>query len=345
MKKEKSFVSCCCTWIALVMGALLLGFPSGAMAKTFELSFALFVPANASPYRAAFLPWAKELEKRTNGQVKIKFYLSQTLVKTRDSYDAVKNGIADISWVGYNWTPGRFPLLSVMELPYLSPDTFVGTDMLAELYHKFPQMRDEIKDVHLLWQIVSLPYELHTNKPIRSVEDVKGMKLTTTPGARFALEGLGAVPVTMPSPHAYQALEKGVADGTAMAWAAAKSFKIYEVTKYHVNPHLSGIVLSTIMNKKTWDKLPKDIQKIITDLNNEMMPRTLCQAISNELDEGIKIARDLGHEIKELSPQERVRWVATGKPAWDKWVKDMEAKGLPGKAVLDEALRLLEKNK
>jgi TRAP-type C4-dicarboxylate transport system substrate-binding protein len=327
------------------MAALLLASPAGVMAKTYELSFATHVPAKAAPYHAAFEPWAKELEKRTKGQVKIKFYLSQTLVKARDSYDAVKNGIADISWVAFSWTPGRFPLSSVMELPYLSPDTFTGAYALTGLYNKFPQMSDEIKDVHLMWLWVTLPYEVHTNKPIKKLEDIKGMKLATQPGARAAVEGLGAVPVTMPTPQIYQTVEKGVADGAALAWGAFKAYKIYEVTKYHVNPHLSGLPYCIIMNKNTWNKIPKDLQKIITDLNKEMMPKMHCQAVSDEMVQGIKIVKDRGHEITELSAEERARWVATGKPAWDKWVKDVEAKGLPGKAILEETLRLIEKNR
>jgi len=115
------------------------------------------------------------------------------------------------------------------------------------------------------------------------------------------------------------------------------------VTKYHVNPHLSGIPYCIIMNKNTWNRLPKDLQKIMTDLNKETMPKMHCQAVTDEMDEGIKIAKERGQEIIKLSPEERARWVATGKPAWDKWVNDMEAKGLPGRAVLDETLKLLKK--
>lgn len=331
--------------IAVPAILLILVAAAPAMSKTYELSFATHLPAKAAPYHSAFEPWAKEVEKRTGGQVKIKFYLSQTLVKARDSYDAVKQGIADISWVAFSWTPGRFPLSSVMQLPYLSPDTFTGAYVLTDLYDRFPEMRAEVKDVHLMWLWVTLPYEIHTNKPIRKPEDIKGMKLATQPGARAAVEGLGAVPVTMPAPKIYQTVEKGVADGSALAWGAFKAYKIYEVTKFHTNPHLSGLPYCVIMNKKRWNRLPEDLQKIITDLNKEMMPKTLCQAVSNEMSKGIQIVKDRGHEIIELSPQERARWVATGKPAWNRWAEDMEAKGLPGKKVLDEATKLVEKYK
>jgi len=347
MKRNRVFTLAGSIGLILFVVAVLLGASSfQAVAKPIELSFSLHVPPKAAPYHGAFLPFAKEIEKRTNGRVKIKFYLSQTLVKARDSYDAIVNGAADISFVALSWTPGRFPLSCVMELPYMVPSTFTGAHVLMDLYKKFPQIRAELKDVHLLFLWTTLPYEIHTvKKPVRKLEDMKGMKLATQPGARAALEALGSVPVTMPSPQLYQTVEKGVADGSALAWGAFKAWKLVEVTKYHTNAHIGGTAYCTIMNKNTWNKLPKDIQEIITDINNQMMPDTLCAAVSAEMKVGMQQCRDRNQEIYEMPAKERARWVATGKPAWDKWVKDMEAKGLPGRAVLEEAIRLTEKHK
>jgi len=344
MKANKAVTQIVCFFVIPLLAVIfLVATPSPTMAKTIELSFATHVPPKAAPYTQAFLPWAKEIEKRTNGQVTIKFYLSQTLVKSRDSYDAVKNGVADISWVMFGWTPGRFPLSSVMELPYLVKSTFAGAHVLTKLYEKFPEMRAEVKDVHLLHLWTTMPYELHTvDKPIRKLEDIKGMKLATQPGAKSALEALGAVPVTMPTPQLYQTIEKGVADGSALAWGAFKAFKIYEVTKYHTDIHLAGMPYCTIMNKNTWNRLPKDVQKVITGVTNEMMPDKLCAAVSAEKELGKAAVRERKREIYVIPPEERARWIATAQPEADKWVKDMEAKGLPGRAILDETLRLMK---
>ena len=327
---------------ALLLGLVLAPGVSWAK-KQIELSFAMYIPPKSSPYRGAFLPWAKEVEKRTDGRVKITFYMSQTLVKARDSYDAVVNGIADISWASHSLTPGRFPLTSVMELPFMSPNTFVGAHALMDLYAKFPEIQDEHKDVHVLNLWVTLPYELHmVGKSVKNLEDVKGLKLATQPAARAALEGLGAVPVTMGTPKIYQAVEKGVTDGSALAWGAYNTWKLYEVTKYHTNAHLGGVGYWTAMNKKTWDSLPEDIRKVFTDVSAEMLPDSICSAVSGEMEKGIERSRKNGDEIVDLSADELARWRATAKPEWDKWVKDMEAKGLPGQAVFDEAVRLVE---
>lgn len=344
MKRKISFGLAGSVIVILVLAALLLGAsPVKAQAKTIELSCALHIPPKAALYPKAFVPWAKEIEKRTNGQLKIKFYVSQTLVKARDSYDAVVNGVADITWFYTGWAKGRFPLMEVMNLPYLTKSTYAGSHVLTDLYNKFPEIRAELKEVHPLWFWTTMPYEIHTvKKPIRKLEDMQGMKFATQPGARAALEALGAVPVTMPSPKIYPTVEKGVTDGAAHAWGAFKAYKLVEVTNYHTNAHLGGLGTFVIMNKKTWNKLPKDIQKVVTDVTNEMMPDMQCAAVVAEREKGKQGCLDRGQEIYDLPPAERARWVETGKPVWDKWVKDMEAKGLPGRAVLDEAIKLIK---
>ncbi|MBW1945344.1 MAG: TRAP transporter substrate-binding protein DctP [Deltaproteobacteria bacterium] len=308
MEKRKLFSL---TWSLVIIFTLVAFFTVSAnqalasSEKPIELSFASHVPPKAAPYHAAFLPWAKEIEKRSNGRVKIKFYLSQTL--------------------------------------YLVKSTYAGAHVLTDLYKKFPEMRAEVKDVHLLHLWTTMPYELHTvKKPIYKLEDIKGMKLATQPGAITVLEAAGAVPVTMPGPKIYTTVEKGVADGSALAWGAFKAYKLVEITKYHTNVHLAALPYCTIMNKNKWNSLPKDVQKVITDVTNEMMPDKLCAAVTAEGVKGRKSVLERKQEIYDMPPKERARWVATAQPAQDKWVKSMEAKGLPGRAVLDEAIKLMK---
>lgn len=345
MEKRTIYRGVLCLMLTAVLSLGFILTPGVSYAKKqIELSFAMYIPPKSSPYRGAMLPWAKEVEKRTNGRVKVTFYMSQTMVKARDSYDAVVNGIADISWASHSLTPGRFPLTSVMELPFMSPNTFVGAHALTDLYAKFPEIRAEHKDVHILNLWVTLPYELHmVDTSVKRLEDVKGLKIATQSAARAALEGMGAVPVTMGTPKIYQSVEKGVTDGSALAWGAFNTWKLYEVTRYHTNAHLGGVCYWTAMNKKTWESLPEDIRKVFSDVSAEMLPDAICTAVSGEMQKGIERVTKRGDEVIDLSGDEIARWRETAKPAWDKWVKDMEAKGLPGQAVLDEAVRLVEK--
>lgn len=312
--------------------------------KTIELSFGDHAPPMAAPNRVAFSAWIKAIEKKTNGRIRIKLYPSQTLFKARDAYDAVSNGIADIGWAAFSFTPGRFPSYSVMELPFLCPNTFVGSHALEDLYKIFPEMRAELRNVHLLNLWVSTPYEIHTvKKLVRTPADMNGMKLVTQPGASAAVEGSGGIPVTMPYPNFYQALEKGVADGCVMGYGAFKAFKIYELTKYHTNAHLASLTFWLAMNKNSWNKIPKDLQTTFTEVTTAMFPDVLSRAVDQEVNEAKEIIKKRGQVMIDLQPEELAKWKATGKPAQDKWVKDMEAKGLPGQKMLDEALRLVDK--
>ncbi len=346
MKKGKSKLISVKRSISLVfmLAGVFFILPNPVQAKSKELSFALHVPTRSAVYKNSFLPWTKEIEKRTNGRIKIKIYPSQTLVKSKNSYDAVVNGIADIAWGAHGWTAGRFPLTSVMGLPFMASDTFAASRALNELLEKFPEMAAEHRDVHIISLWATMPYEIHTvKKPVRTLDDMKGMKLATQADARLVLEGLGAVPIAMGSPKIYPTVEKGVADGAGLAWGSFKAWKIYEVTSYHTNAHLGGIPWWTAMNKNTWNSLPKDIQNIITQVTAEMMPLSLCTAVTAEGEKGRKLVQERGHEIIELAPAEIVRWKATAKPVWEKWANEMESKGLPGRAVLNEADRLINK--
>ena len=139
MKKMLTLIASRGIGCALFVAIVLLTFlPLQVQSKPIELSFALHIPPKAALYPKALVPWAEEIEKRSAGQVKIKFYLSQTLVATRDSYDGVVNGIADISWFFTGWGKGRFPLLEVMDLPYLTKSTFAGSHVMTQLYEKIP---------------------------------------------------------------------------------------------------------------------------------------------------------------------------------------------------------------
>ena len=154
---------------------------------------------------------------------------------------------------------------------------------------------------------------------------------------------LGAVSITMPGIQIYQTMEKGVVDGIGLAWGAYNAFKLYEVTKYHVNPHLAGVAYCAVLNKNRWNSLSEQDQEIITRVTGKMMPDILNADVSDQLAKGIKKAKELGQENINLTPEERSKWLALGKPVWEKWVQQMEAKGLPGQKVLDETIKLVEK--
>jgi TRAP-type C4-dicarboxylate transport system substrate-binding protein len=182
-------------------------------------------------------------------------------------------------------------------------------------------------------------------KPVKDLVDVKGMKLATQPAASTAVEAVKGIPVTSSLPEVYTMLEKGIADGSALAWGAFKAYKIYEVTKYHINPHLGGVPYCHIMNNARWKGLSDAHKSIITDVTQKMLPDALCKAVTKEANTGMLKSKERGDEIIDLTPEQRQQWIATASSDWDAWAAEMEKKGLPGKAVLQEAIKLVEKYK
>lgn len=326
----------------LTVGALALTFQASAFAKSKELSFAVHFGPKNEILNEVLKPWAKKLELRTNGEVKVKFYVGQTLAKTRDEYDAVVDNIADLSWNLHAFNKGRFPLISVLELPFLSPSTEVGAQTINELYRTFPEMRKEHKDVHLIYLWGTLPAQLHTiNKPVRTLADIKGMKLACTPGSAKIVQALGAIPVPLPPPKMYETLEKGVVDGAVLAWASFKVWKLQEVTHYHTKVDLGSVTTWSAMNKDTWNSFSPKTQAVINEISADM-PLETSRVVSKHRDIAIKNFKKAGHEFFELSPAEKARWVKkTSKIKLD-WIKRMERKRLPGKKLVKAAETLVQ---
>ena len=310
--------------------------------KPITLRLSSFLPSGHFMNVKIIKPWIADIEKRTNGKVKIKVYAGGALGKPQEQYDMAARGVADITWGILAYSPGKFPLATVVELPFMSPSAEVGSRMVQRLYDK-GYFGDEFDEVKLLTLAMPPNMDLHSRKhPVKKLEDLKGMKIRT-PSAMIGglIKNWGGVPVAMPAPDVYMSLERGVIDSIFLDPLTLMGLKIYEVTKYHTRVGISTTVLFFAMNKKTWDSLSPDVQKVFDELSGEHLGADLNGKIADRAVLGVykKLAAS-GDTIITLSPQEMEKWKASSQPAFDAWLKSMEKKGLPGKKVLDETYRL-----
>jgi len=181
-------------------------------------------------------PWCEKVEEVTNGRVKITIYYSQTLCKSPDNWDATKSGVCDISWTFVGYLPGMAPLSDVTTLPFLGIEKGAqGGYILWKLHEKFPEIQNEYAGNKLLLFKCTNPYFIVTSeKQVKTVEDMKGLKLRVHAGPPTeAVRALGAVPLLMPAPDLYTSLEKGVLDGVIYAAAFTHYFKLDEVVQYY----------------------------------------------------------------------------------------------------------------
>ena len=336
-------------WMIFVLTiGLVLSVATFAGAKTITLTFANQNPDTSWSGIHAIAPWAKQVEAATNGKVKIQIFYSQTLTKGKDAWNATKSGICDIAWCFHGYWSGMTPLADVVSLPALPFRTAEkGSEVFWKLYEKYPSIQKEFSDNKILLLFTSNPYILiTTKKPVRTLEDIKGMKIRMSGGPPTEMmKALGGTPMLIPMPDNYISLQKGVIDGMGAPWEAIHGFRLYEVVNYYTATPFPAVYFSIAMNKRKWNSLSKDIQDAIMSVSGLKGSKFWGHNHFDTAKEGVmEKVKEEGKKIDiiELSNQERQRWLDVGgKPIWEQWVKNMEAKGhANARDILNSAIAL-----
>jgi TRAP-type transport system periplasmic protein len=314
---------------------------AGAQDQPIELRLSHWVGIGHNHHTHVLAPWAKMVEERSQGRLKVTIYPGGTLGKPADHWDMIKDGIADIGWGAHSYTPGRFPLTSAGELPFIFKTSKGGSRALWELYLK--DLQKEHEGVKVLWLFHTAPFQVHTTrKPVKTLEDLGAMKIRSGGGQPAAIvKQLGAIPVTIAAPESYNALERRVVDGAVFPWEAIFGFKLYEVIKYHTVLNLNVATFFVTMNLKKYESLPPDLKKVIDDLSGVWGAEFAGAAWDKGEEDGMAAAKQAGATIYTLPPAELQRWIQKAKPVEDEWIASMEAKGLPGRQVLADLRELV----
>jgi len=318
--------------------------PAPAPAEPIKLSLSYYMSTKSWLHTGVFVPWKEDVEKATNGRVIIEIFPGAALGKAPDHYDMVINGICDIGWSLEGYTPGRFPLSSVIELPFLTPSVTAGGKIFWQLYQEFPEIQAEYKEVKLLAPSCtsSMDLGLREGAAARVPDDIKGKTLRVHSDVleKF-VTGAGASGAGIPMAEVYTSLETGVVDGLITDAGIFLGFKISEVAPYATVLDIARGAMFTAMNLDTWNSLPPDIQKILgEDLGGLNLTDRHQAAKEKHVLAGHKYMKENGKEFYELTAGEREQWVAIGKTIHEDWIKDMEAEGLPGQKVYDRAVAL-----
>jgi TRAP-type transport system periplasmic protein len=314
---------------------------SAADEKPIELKFATFAPPTHYVSTSVYIPWAKQIEEKTNGRVKIVFYWSETLGKAKDLYDMVLRGIADIASNAPGHTPGRFPLSEVLEILPNVPSAVVGSRVAWQLYQEV--LKQEYPDVKMLLAVMVDPMDVHLRKNIKSMSDLKGLRLRASgPKQMGWVRALGASPVALGPGEVYDALQKGVIDGVVNGFSATRDFKYAEVTRSHLVLNLGSPAVMMPMNLKVWNSLRPEDQKAIEEVSGLKFSVAEGQAFDTQSQLAVEEVKKLGHNIIVPTPAERQMIVERAEPMIAGWIEDMNKKGLPGKKVYDRAIELVE---
>jgi TRAP-type transport system periplasmic protein len=322
--------------VTLLMAAAL----SVAQAATTQLTYSIFFPSTHGQAKAGE-SWAQEIEKGTNGRVKINVLAGGTLTPADQCFDGVVKGISDIGMSVFAYTRGRFPMIEVLDLPMGYPNGRVATRVANDFYMKFAPK--ELEGVKLLYIHAHGPGLLHTKTPVTTIEQLKGMKIRSTGLSAKIVEALGAVPVAMPQGQTYESLQKGVVEGTFAPIETLKGWKQAEVIKSTTD--CSGIGYTTamfvVMNLKKWNALPADVRKVMEEVSNRWID--VHGKAWDQLDqEGREYSLSLGNKIVSLSTDENARWQKAVRPIIEEYIKDVSAKGLPAQKAVTEVENLIK---
>jgi TRAP-type transport system periplasmic protein len=334
------------TWLVTLLVSSLSALASGAawgQDKPIELKLSHWVGVGHIHHKNVLEPWTKMVEEQSKGRLKITIYPGGVLGKPADHWEMVKEGITDIGWGTHNYTAGRFPLTSVGDLPFMFKTSKGGSRALWDLYVK--HLQKEHEGVKVLWLFTTTTFHVFTTKkPVKTLEDLPGLKIRTAGGQVAAtVKQLGAIPVTMAAPESYNALERGVVDGTVFPWEVMVSFKLAEVIKQATVVNLGASTFFVTMNLKKYESLPPDLRKVLDNLSGAWAAEFSGTVWDKGDEDGLAAAKKAAIAIYPLPPAERQRWIQKTKPVEDEWMVSMEAKGLPGRQVLADMKELVKK--
>lgn len=324
MKQYRLFMLALVT--VLCVGLMITVLPCGkAQAKEIRLKAANYFPPPA--HQSKILEeFCRDLEKYTGGAVKVDYFAGGSLLKPTAIFDGVVTGITDIGYSHVYYTSGRMPVTEAVGLPLGYPSAWVSGQVINDFYDEFkPKEFDKVK---VLLMNTSTPSAIASKKPVRSLEDLKGLTIRAPGIAGEVIKALGATPAPTPMPEVYDAISKGVLDGEASNFETLLTFRFAEVVKASTsvwqitNPYPFFLV----MNKKKYESLPPDIRSIFDTLVGEYKQR--YQLRWNSVDfNGKAYGKEKGVEFIELSESEAQKWVAAVEPVIDGYIKSMVSKG------------------
>lgn len=323
--------------------------PGIAAAQEVTLNLHQFLPPPATVPKHILKPWAERIEAASEGRIKINHFDAMALGGTPPSLmDQAIDGTADIIMTVVGYTPGRFPKTEVFELPFMMTDPIATSKAFMELVET--DLQDgEYADVKVLGAWVHGPGVVHTNDPVEKLEDMAGKKLRgPTRVITDLLNELGATPVGMPLPAIPEALSKGVVDGTVIPWEVTPAIKLTDLVENHTEfggpEALYTATIVTVMNRAKYDALPDDLRAVIDAESGQGFAEFAADVMFEYDNPGREIALDKGNNIIQLDEAEVARWKDKAQPVIARWVADMEAKGIDGTALIEEARALIRKH-
>ncbi len=328
------------TCLSLMLAFVLVA--NQSQAKTYTMRVGSYEPEKIHLNQKVYLPYCKEITKRTNGRVKFKWYFAGSLVKPGQTYKALQSGLADmVPGVAIWRNPNLFPVSQVFTLPFL----FETTAQLDRTYHKaietIPEFKKEYSGMVMLGYHATDFANLHlVVPPPKTIAEMKGLKIWA--GSRTLVgmtKLLGATPRSIKLGDLYMSLQRKAIDGVAFPTAPLAAYKLTDVVSNHTVMKGSVGLIPFAMSKKTWKKLPADIQAIFIEMKPSISA-FIGTVVDHKRADLFRQLKQRGDNIYTLPAAEKARWRKVMQPLYEGWFKDMESKGIDGRSVLNQVMAI-----
>jgi TRAP-type C4-dicarboxylate transport system substrate-binding protein len=304
-------------------------------AEKIKLKFSTYIPPPpAWEAKEMFVDaFMEEVTKRSGGRVQWETFWSSTLGPPTDQFELCERGVVDVVMCSPAYEVGSFPLTTMGELPFSGPNNIEACKILQEMY-KEGFLKKEWTRVHLIYFYSTDSWSALTRqKKIMKAEDLKGLKLRakSIPHLRF-LELFGATPVQIGAGEVYMALQTGVIEGTLFPQSLIPELKFHEVSKYNLDLEALVSQDAIYMNIDTWNRLPKDIQKIFNDMfdYSSEAANTIWQKYHKYFADNAKNKFGIEHSVIDSAEKAKMR--AKCKVLWEEYIAAEEKRGHPAKA-------------
>ena len=320
------------TTIALTLSA----FATAASAQV-TLNVNTWVPPSHLLVADVVMPFCKDVEGATQGRVKCNL-LTKAVVAAPQTFDAVRDGLADISFIVPGYTPGRFPLSDAPEFPFMGDTSEALSVAYQRVYAKMLAKYDEFKGVHVLSVFTHGPGQIYnTKRAVASLKDLDGLKIRVGGGlVNEVAKVLGTVPMLKPAPESYELLSQGVADGLFFPKESPLSFKLVPLIKHvtYIPGGLYNTSFAHIVNDAKWKQISEADRAAITNLSGEALARRTGKAWDTVDARGEKAIRDANIPIVVADAKFVAEIRAKTSGLEQAWIDRAKAKGADGKAII-----------
>jgi TRAP-type transport system periplasmic protein len=266
--------------------------------------------------------WADDVNKAANGAIEIKLFPGGVIADNSNMYDRVTGGVADIGFAVFGPVSSVFPKTNVGTLPFEARNHREDALALWALYEK-GVIKDEFTKFHPLAFVVFPGLVIHSKKPIHTLADVKGMKISVEGRVLSQMiPRLGAAPISLQPGELYQSLQRGLVDAVPQGWPSVPTFHLDEVTNFHLEVPLGFNTGYVAMNNDSYAKLPPEAKAAIDKLSGKVFVERLVAADDTMQAVGRDATKALpGQTIAQLDPAEEARWKEAVAPVTEDWVK------------------------